>query len=174
VSVTTRSMRPGEVDGADYRFVTEGTFDELVATDALLEWAEYGGHRYGTPRSGVVTSLDRGQHVIADIENDGAHELRSSFPAVLLVFIMPPSLGELERRLRSRGDTSEEDVARRLAVVEEQIRDAESFYDHLVVNDRLDNAISRVVSILEEPIPADAGVDAPPEGGRTETRSDTP
>ena len=167
-------MRPGEVDGADYRFVTEDTFDELVATDALLDWAEYGGPRYGTPRSGVVASLDRGQHVVADIENDGAHELRSSFPAALLVFIMPPSLGELERRLRSRGDTNEEDVARRLAVVEEQIRDAESFYDHLVVNDRLDNAISRVVSILEEPIPTDAGVDAPPEGGRTETRSDTP
>jgi guanylate kinase len=174
VSVTTRQMRDGEIDGEDYHFVGEARFEELVTGGEFLEWAEYGGNRYGTLRTEVLACLDRGQHVILDIENDGAHQVKTTFPAAVLVFIVPPSLGELERRLRSRGDTSEADIARRLAVVEEQIRDAESFYDHLVVNSQLDNAISRVVLILQEPIPTGSGIDALPEGGGTETRSNSP
>ena len=174
VSATTRQMRVGEIDGEDYHFVAEARFEELVAAGDLLEWAEYGGNRYGTLRAEVLDFLDRGQHVILDIENDGAHQVKVAFPASVLVFIVPPSLGELERRLRSRGDTSEGDIAKRLAVVEEQIRDAESFYDHLVVNSQLDNAISRVVRILEEPIPTGPGIDALPEGGGTKTRSNSP
>ena len=174
VSTTTRQMRDGESDGEDYHFIGEARFEELVTGGEFLEWAEYGGNRYGTLRAEVFAHLDRGQHVILDIENDGAHQVKSAFPAAVLVFIVPPSLGELERRLRCRGDTSEGDIAKRLAVVEEQIRDAESFYDHLVVNNQLDNAISRVVLILEEPIPTGSGIDALPEGGGTETRSTSP
>ena len=171
VSVTTRTRRPGERDGEDYSFVGDDAFDELVSGGALLEWAEYGGNRYGTPRSEVVAALERGRHVVVDIENDGARQVKAAFPAAVLVFIMPPSRRELERRLRARGDTTQQDTSRRLAVVEEQIRDAERCYDHLVVNDRLDNAISQVVSILEAPISADPGVEAHPDRGGTNTRS---
>jgi guanylate kinase len=155
VSATTRSPRPGEVDGEDYWFVDHGAFSELVASGGMLEWAEYGGYRYGTPRARVIETLTGGDHVILDIENDGAHQVKEAYPSAVLVFLMPPSRAELERRLRARGDTTDSDIERRLAVADEQILDAREFYDHLVVNDDLEGAIAQVVSILERPATAD-------------------
>ncbi len=160
VSATTRSPRPGEADGVDYWFVDHDAFTDLVESGAMLEWAEYGGHRYGTPRGPVVETLKGGSHVILDIENDGAHQVKEAYPAAILVFLMPPSRDELERRLRSRGDTSESDIARRLAVADEQIIDATETYDYLVVNDDLESAIARVVSILRRPATPDRSSDA--------------
>jgi len=174
VSATTRSPRPGECDGEDYWFVDHVAFTELVATGGMLEWAEYGGYRYGTPRAPVVETLTGGTHVILDIENDGAHQVKEAYPAAKLVFLMPPSRAELEQRLRSRGDTAEHDIERRLAVADVQILDAREYYDHLVVNDNLESAISQVVSILEEPATPDGSSRAfpRPEDAAT-TRSNT-
>jgi len=174
VSATTRAPRPGEVDGREYRFVDPARFADLIRSGAMLEWAEYGGHQYGTPRGPVVDILDRGTHVILDIENDGAHQVKHSYPAAILVFLMPPSRDELERRLTGRGDTSDDDVSRRLSVADEQMRDARASYDYLVVNEDLEAAISRVVSILEAPATSDADSDAPPGvGPTTAIRSDS-
>jgi len=167
VSATTRRPRPGEVDGREYHFVDDDTFSELVRSGRMLEWAEYGGHRYGTPRDPVVDMLARGIHVILDIENDGAHQVKAAYPEAVLVFLMPPSRSELERRLTERGDTDPRDVAVRLAVADEQMADAARTYDYLVTNDDLDTAISRVVSILEAPTATDAGSDAPCDAGDT-------
>lgn len=153
VSATTREARPGEFDGEDYFFVDEAGFDELITDGRLLEWAEYGGHRYGTPRDSVLDHLAAGEHVVLDIENHGAHQVKEAYPDAVLVFILPPSLEELQRRLRSRGDTSEESILRRLSVAAEQIDDATATFDHVVVNDDLETAISQVVSILWGPTP---------------------
>ena len=94
VSATTRSPRPGEVDGEDYWFVENGAFSELVASGGMLEWAEYGGYRYGTPRARVIETLTGGDHVILDIENEGAHQVKEAYPSAVLVFLMPPSRAE--------------------------------------------------------------------------------
>lgn len=151
VSATTRPPRPGEVDGEDYHFVTDPAFDRLIADGELLEWAEYGGHRYGTPRAPVVERLEAGEDVVLDIENNGAHQVKAAYPDAVLVFIVPPSMEELERRLRARGDTSEDAVHERLGVAESQIADATGSFDHLVVNDVLETAISQVIPILTAP-----------------------
>jgi guanylate kinase len=174
VSATTRAPRQGETDGEDYRFVDQDTFSELVRSGGMLEWAEYGGYRYGTPRAPVIDLLDQGRHVVLDIENDGAHQVKRAYPLAVLAFLMPPSRSELERRLRSRGDTSDEHIKRRLAVADEQIMDARENYDHLVVNDDLEAAIYQVVSILESPATSDEDSDAfRTAGDASTTRSDT-
>lgn len=148
VSATTRDPRPGEVDGVDYHFVTVDQFQDAIAADRVLEWAEYGGHLYGTMRDEVVPALERGVNVILDIENEGAKQVRRAYPDALLVFISPPSLDELARRLHGRGDTSPADVQRRLSVAADQMAEAPEVYDEIVENDELDAAIARVLDIL--------------------------
>jgi len=148
VSATTRSPRPGEVDGREYHFLTRADFEERIAEGEVLEWAEYGGNLYGTLRNEVLPMLATGSNVVLDIENEGAKQIRSSYPDAILIFVRPPSIEELERRLRGRGDTSEHDIERRLAVAEEQIFDAPTLYDHIIVNDHLEAAITRVLGIL--------------------------
>jgi guanylate kinase len=148
VSWTTRSRRPGEQDGVDYVFVDQATFQERIAAGGFLEWAEYSGHFYGTPRDQVLAYLDRGEHVLLDIENDGAGQVKRAYADAVLVFILPPSPGELERRLRGRGDTSEEDIQNRLAVAQSQIADAGRNFDHLVTNSEVGAVADEIVSIL--------------------------
>ena len=148
VSMTTRSRRPGEADGVDYRFMSEGAFRDALTRGELVEWAEYGGNLYGTPRAPLEAALADGADLLLDIEMLGARQIKEAFPSALLVFIAPPSMEELERRLRSRGDTSEDDIARRLAVAGEQIDEAAELFDHIVVNDGLSTAIDRVADIL--------------------------
>lgn len=173
VSVTTRHHRPHERDGVDYHFVSDSEFDEMVAGGALLEWAEYGGHRYGTPVAEIDEATVHGSDVIMDIENDGARQVRVLLPEATLIFVLPPSLEELKQRLEARGDTSSVDVARRLAVAEEQIVEAPGLYDHLVVNEVLSTAISQVVSILTAPSTSPAGASAPSEPDDDAPRSKT-
>ncbi len=148
VSWTTRSIRPGERNKVDYVFVDREEFERGIAAGGFLEWAEYSGHLYGTPRDAVLAHLRRGEHVLLDIENDGAGQVKEAYPDAMLVFILPPSLQELERRLRSRGDTSDEDIARRLGVAAEQIEEAEWKFDYRVVNAEVGAVADEIVSIL--------------------------
>lgn len=148
VSWTTRSRRPGEDDGVDYVFVDRSSFEEGIASGGFLEWAEYSGQLYGTPRKQVLAHLDKGEHVLLDIENDGAAQVKQTYPEAMLVFILPPTLQELERRLRGRGDTSEQDMQKRLAVARDQIREAEAAFDYLVTNDDVGAVADEIVSIL--------------------------
>lgn len=147
-SATTRRPRQGEVDGREYHFIGREDFEARIRSGDVLEWAEYGGNLYGTLRDEVIPVLGQGRNVLLDIENEGAKQIRRSYPEAVMIFIRPPDIEELERRLRGRGDTSERDVERRLAVASEQMREAPEIYDHIVLNDDLDAAIGRVVDIL--------------------------
>ena len=148
VSWTTRERRPGEQDGVDYVFVDRPRFEDAIAAAGFLEWAEYSGHLYGTPRAAVLAHLSAGEHVLLDIENDGAGQVKAAYPDAVLVFILPPSPAELERRLRDRGDTSESDIKERLSVASAQIEEAEWKFDHRVVNAEVGVVADEIVSIL--------------------------
>jgi guanylate kinase len=147
ISATTRPPRPGERDGVDYRFVDPATFDAMIAGAALLEWAEVFGDRYGTPAEAVEAARASGRDAILEIDVQGARQVRGRAPDAVLVFLAPPSLGELERRLRSRGTESEERIRRRLATAEAELAQADAF-DHVVVNDDLAAASSQVAAII--------------------------
>ncbi len=148
ISWTTRGRRPGEEDGVDYVFVDRDRFEAGIAAGGFLEWAEFSGHLYGTPRDAVIAHLEAGAHVLLDIENDGAGQVRQAYPEAMLVFILPPSLDELERRLRDRGDTPDSDIELRLSVAAEQIAEAEWKFDYRVVNSEVGAVADEIVSIL--------------------------
>jgi len=147
VSCTTREPRPGEVDGRDYRFVSNRDFDRLIEDRAFLEWAEIYGHRSGTLWGPVVAELDEGRDVVLEIDVQGARTVRDRVPDAVLVFLSPPSLHELERRLRARRSENEAQVSRRLAAAAEEMK-AASWFDHVVVNDHLDRAAAEVAAII--------------------------
>jgi len=153
VSMTTRPARPGEIDGVAYHFVSREEFAAARERGELIEWAEYSGHLYGTPRGPVEAALAAGQDVLADIELLGAEQVKKAFPEALMVFVEPPSLEVLEARLRGRGDTDESQIARRLAAARWQMKRARGLFDHFVVNDQLERAIDEVAGILAAPEP---------------------
>lgn len=147
-SVTTRSPRPGEQDGREYFFVDFERFREMVENDELLEHAEYVANRYGTPRSYVEKRLNEGMNVLLDIEVQGARQVRRKMPEAVLIFIAPPSLAELERRLRGRGTDSESAIEGRLIRARQEYQEAD-FYDYLIVNDDLEKAAAQLNAIIE-------------------------
>lgn len=147
VSATTRTQRPGEVDGQNYHFLTRERFEELLSADGLLEHAEYVGDMYGTPRGPVEEALSQGRDVLLELELVGARKVKSRMPEAVMVFIAPPSMSELERRLRGRGTDSEEKIQKRLARAREEIRAMREF-DYVVVNDDLYSAALDFVSII--------------------------
>ena len=140
VSLTTRAPRPGEICGQSYIFVSREEFQAAVANGELLEWAEYAGNYYGTPRQPVETALANGKWVILEIEVVGARQIRQHFPQAKLVFICPPSWETLEQRLRQRGQDSEAAVQKRLARAKDELQAAAEF-DVQVVNDNLEQAV---------------------------------
>ncbi|MEN8040300.1 MAG: guanylate kinase [Actinomycetota bacterium] len=148
VSATTRAPRRGEIEGVDYHFVSREIFESKRTTGEVLEWAEYGGNLYGTLREAVVPILESGDNVILDIENEGAKQIRASYPDAVLVFISPPDLETLANRLKGRGDTGVSDMEIRLAAATEQMEEAPSVYDQIVENDDLEQAIAQVLDIL--------------------------
>ncbi len=148
VSATTRPMRPGEADGKDYYFLSDEEFDQRLKSDGFLEWATYGGRRYGTLVSEVERIFEEGSHAILDIEIEGARQVRQKFPDAVTVFLLPPSGAELAARLRGRDTEDEEQVARRLARAQEELR-AAGEYDYVVVNDDLVMAVEQVAAIVE-------------------------
>jgi guanylate kinase len=149
VSVTTRPKRPGEIDGRDYHFITDAHYEELVAGDQLLEHAQVFDHCYGTPKGPVMNALSHGVDVLFDIDWQGTRQLAQSCREDLVsVFILPPSMSELERRLRGRAQDTEEVVARRMAKAEAEISHWNE-YDYVVVNHDLDITLARIVHIVE-------------------------
>ena len=162
VSATTRFPRPGEVDGVHYLFVGEEEFDRLVGQDALLEWATFAGHRYGTPRAPVEERLRQGVPVVLEIDLQGARQVRQRLPGALLVFVAPPSWDELVRRLSGRGTEPPDVVERRLAVAREELA-AEPEFDVTLVNTSVGEICERLVALLESVDPG-ASV-APPVDG---------
>jgi guanylate kinase len=147
VSATTRDPRPGEQDGVDYHFLTREEFDRRVAEGDFVEHADYAGRSYGTLRSELEQRIAQGIPVVLEIEVQGARQVRAAMPEAVQVFIAPPSLGALRTRLIGRGTDDAEEVERRLKVAEREL-EAQSEFRHVVVNDRLDEALDRLDAIV--------------------------
>ncbi|RAM49198.1 MAG: guanylate kinase [Hapalosiphonaceae cyanobacterium JJU2] len=147
VSATTRSPRPGEIDGKDYYFISRSKFEQLVAEGEFLEWAEFAGNYYGTPREPVFNQICSGKLVLLEIELKGARQIRRSFPQALSIFILPPSFSELEKRIRTRGQDSEEAIARRLNRAQDEINAADEF-DIQIVNDDFETTLNSIEATL--------------------------
>ena len=147
VSATTRKRRPGDVDGVHYHFVDRPTFDAMIERGGLLEWAEYVGDRYGTPRAPIEHALSQGRDVLMEVELVGARQVRAAFPEIVSIFVAPPSLAELERRLRGRGTDDDAKIARRLERARDEIRALHEF-DYVIVNDDLAEAANDLVAIV--------------------------
>ncbi len=148
VSATTRAPREGEVDGREYFFISDEQFEKLIAEDGLIEHAGYCGHYYGTPRKFVEEQMEQGKDVILEIEIQGALQIKKKFPKALLLFVMPPSADELEKRLRGRGTETEEVILGRLQRAKEESLGIEE-YDSIVINDDLDTCVEQTHAIIE-------------------------
>jgi guanylate kinase len=148
ISVTTRKQRPGEIAGMHYHFVDDARFDQMVRDAELLEWAQVFGNRYGTPRAAVDAALARGRDVLFDIDWQGTQQLREKARGDLVsVFVLPPSIPELERRLHSRAQDSDEVIKTRMAKVFDELSHWAE-YDYVVINSDIDRAFADVQSIL--------------------------
>jgi guanylate kinase len=147
VSATTRTPRPGEVEGVAYHFLSDAEFDRRVAAGDFVEWASYAGHRYGTLRSELQDRLDAGTPVVLEIEVQGARQLRESLPEAVRVFIVPPSEDVLRERLRERGTDDEAEVQARLELARQEL-EAQTEFAHVVVNDSLPRAIDELETIV--------------------------
>lgn len=147
VSATTREPRPGEIEGKNYFFLSKEEFTRQIASGNMLEHAQYCGNYYGTPRIAVEERLNRGDDVILEIDVQGAAKIRQSCPDSVSIFLMPPSLAELEKRLKSRGTESEEKIRNRLATAKAEI-DARENYDYIVINDVISTAAKKISSII--------------------------
>jgi guanylate kinase len=147
VSATTRAPRGEERDTVDYHFVDRPAFRAMVEGGELAEWAEVHGELYGTPRSELVRSAERGEHVVLDIDVQGARQIRRTMHEAVLVFVLPPSLEVLEQRLAARGTEDREAVARRLRTAREELAAATEF-DYVVVNDDLDRTLEEIWGIV--------------------------
>ena len=146
VSATTRAMRPGEVEGVHYHFVSKDTFEAMIADGAFVEYDAHAANYYGTPKHQLEEKLAQG-NVILDIEPNGARQVRETRPDAILIFILPPSAEILEQRLRGRGDTSEEQIALRLDRAKWEM-EQKSWYDHTVINDDVDNCAEKILRII--------------------------
>lgn len=149
ISATTRNPRQGEVDGREYFFVTEEHFKEMIEKDALIEYAQYVNHYYGTPRDYVNSQMEQGRDVILEIEIQGALKVKKRFPDAILVFVMPPNAMELKRRLVGRGTESMEIINARLERASDEAEGMEA-YDYILINDDIDTCVEemhRMISV---------------------------
>ena len=147
VSATTRAPREGEQDGTHYFFHSRESFDQLVSEGGLLEWAEFAGNCYGTPRKPVMERLEAGTSVLLEIELEGARQVRRSFPEALQIFLAPPSFAVLEQRIRGRGTEAEAAIAKRLDRARTELN-AQNEFDAVVVNDDLDTALGDLERLM--------------------------
>jgi len=148
VSYTTRAPRLGETNGTDFYFITDGAFTAMRARDEFAEWAEVHGHLYGTPAKALEGALGRGLDVLLDIDTHGARQLRQRYPEAVSIFVMAPSMAELEARLRERNSNSPGDIARRLSRAKEEIA-AWRQYDYLIINRDVKEAVDQLATIIQ-------------------------
>lgn len=148
ISSTTRKPRDGEIDGVDYNFLEVSEFKELIENDGVLEYAQYCDNFYGTPRKFVENTLDSGQNIILEIEVQGALQVKEKFNDCVLIFLMPPSFETLKQRLSSRGTEEETVILNRLEVAKSEMKQADK-YDYIVVNDEVENAVMKIISIIK-------------------------
>jgi guanylate kinase len=148
ISYPTRDPRPGEKEGTDFFFVSEGQFTAMRGRDEFAEWAQVHGHHYGTPAKALEGALGRGLDVLLDIDTHGARQLRQRYPEAVSVFIMAPSMAELEARLRERKSDSAGDIARRLSRAREEIA-AWRQYDYLIINRDVKDAVDQLATIIQ-------------------------
>ena len=146
VSATTRAPRPGEVDGREYHFITKEEFERAISEGNVVEYTQYCGNYYGNLKS-ELEKLDEGKNLILEIEVEGAMNIKKIFPECVLIFILPPSMSELERRLRKRGTETEETIAARIAQARNELQFADKF-DYLVVNGELEKAVDDVNTVI--------------------------
>ena len=149
VSHTTRSPRPGEIDGRDYHFVSRDEFQRLLDEGDFLEYAEVYGNWYGTSRSALEKQLAEGKIVLLDIDWQGARQIRQLYPDAVSIFIMPPSINELENRLRKRGQDAEDVIQKRLAAAKADMSRADE-YDKVIVNDDFDVALTELLDFINQ------------------------
>lgn len=147
VSATTRSKRNGEVDGVDYFFISDGEFEDLIKNDQMLEFANYNGNYYGTPLAFVEKKLNEGYDVVLEIEVEGAKKIKQRCPDAVMIFVLPPSLKVLEKRLRGRQTDDDDAINGRLSIAQKEIRTAE-IYDYLIVNDDLESAVEQFKAVI--------------------------
>ena len=147
ISMTTRSPRPGEVDGVSYYYVTREEFEEKIANDEMLEWAKYGDNYYGTPKAPVSKWIAEGKTVILEIEVQGADKIRERYPGVRTMFLMPPSMHVLKSRLSSRNTETDEEIHKRITIAKEEIGRAND-YDYIIVNNRLEDTVEDVLEVI--------------------------
>ena len=148
VSVTTRPPRPGEIDCTDFRFVSEAQFRELLARNEMAEWATVHGNLYGTPAAPLEAALREGRDVLLDIDTQGAAQLRARYPDAVLIFVVAPSMAELEQRLRERRSDSEREITRRLQRAREEVM-LWKRYDYLIVNRDVKEAMEQLESVMQ-------------------------
>jgi guanylate kinase len=148
VSATTRNPRAGEIDGTNYFFKTREQFESMITNNELLEWAEYVGNYYGTPRAFVEETLNKGKDIILEIEVQGALKVKETYPDGIFVFLMPPSFEELRSRIVHRGTENPESLLNRMNVAKEELQ-MMRHYDYAVVNDEVEKAVKRIQSIIE-------------------------
>ncbi len=147
VSVTTRAPRGGEIHGVDYFFTSKENFKNLIDKDEFLEWSEFAGNYYGTYATAIKQALSDGKDVILEIDAKGAMQIKEKMPQAILIFILPPSVEELQSRLFKRSTESEEEIQRRLNIVKDEMKTAEDF-DYQLVNDNLDETLAKLESII--------------------------
>lgn len=148
ISATTREPRAGEVEGVNYFFRSRKDFEAMIAGGELLEWAEYVGNYYGTPAPFVKSTIHSGKDVFLEIEVQGAMKVKQRFPDAVFIFLAPPSLAELQNRIKGRGTDSDDSIRKRMDVAVEEIKLMEQ-YDYIVINDQIDHACQRILSIIE-------------------------
>lgn len=148
VSATTREPRQGEIDGVHYKFVPKDRFEEMIASDELLEWAPVYDNYYGTPKKMVQDSLKAGKDIILEIDIQGALQIKEKFPGAVFVFIVPPSLDELEKRITNRATDSPEVIAKRMKAAVSELSYI-SQYDYVIINDQVDRAVGKLDAIIQ-------------------------
>lgn len=148
ISATTRQPREGELDGVNYYFLTREKFTQMIEEGGFLEWAEVYGNYYGTPLPMIQKKLDAGQDILLEIDTQGALHVMEKCPEGIFIFLLPPSIKELEQRIRGRGTETEESLQRRLGAAKEEIQVGRK-YQYVVVNDRVNLAVERIVGILD-------------------------
>ncbi|MCI8633060.1 MAG: guanylate kinase [Lachnospiraceae bacterium] len=149
VSATTRAPREGEVAGVSYHYITKEAFEERIEAGDFLEWAQYVEQYYGTPKSFVMQQLEQGKDVILEIEAEGAFKVRAQYPEALLIYMVPPNMQELKRRLIGRGTETKEKVEQRLKKAREEELERARHYDFLVVNDELESCIQELHRVIQ-------------------------